>query len=81
MIFRNKTISCSFSYKANEKEYPEIHVAKKKIEKRSERGKKLTAKEKNDLWKAVIEKITYYKGQTGGEFQVTIYPKLNSIKG
>ena len=37
----------SMSYKANEKEYPEIHVAKKKIEKRSKREPKLTAKEKN----------------------------------
>lgn len=37
----------------------------------------LTAKEKNDLWKVVLEKVTYYKGETGGEFNITLYPKLN----
>ena len=36
----------------------------------------LTAKEKNDLWKIVLEKITYYKGETGGEIHIKIYPKL-----
>ena len=41
----------------------------------------LTPKEKNDLWKVVVEKITYYKGETGGEFHITIYPKLSNIKG
>lgn len=41
----------------------------------------LTPKEKNDLWKAVVEKITYYKGETGGEFHITIYPKLSNSKG
>lgn len=37
----------------------------------------LTPKEKNDLWKVVLEKVTYYKGETGGAFNVTIYPKLD----
>ena len=37
---------------------------------------KLTPREKNDLWKEVIEKVTYYKAETKGEFQITIYPKL-----
>ena len=41
----------------------------------------LSPKEKNDLWKAVVEKITYYKGETGGEFHITIYPKLSNTKG
>lgn len=41
----------------------------------------LTPKEKNDLWKVVLHKVTYYKGQTGGEFHITIYPKLNNSKG
>lgn len=36
----------------------------------------LTPREKNDLWKEVLEKITYYKNVKGGEFQITIYPKL-----
>lgn len=36
----------------------------------------LTPKEKNDLWKQVIQKITYYKNEKGGEFRITIYPKL-----
>ena len=36
----------------------------------------LTPKEKNDLWKQVLEKIVYYKNVKGGEFQITIYPKL-----
>lgn len=36
----------------------------------------LTPKEKNDLWKQVLEKITYYKNVKGGEFHITIYPKL-----
>ena len=36
----------------------------------------LTPKEKNDLWKQVLEKITYYKNVKGGEFYITIYPKL-----
>lgn len=48
----------------------------------------LTPKEKNDLWKEVLEKITYYKAEKKGEFHITIYPKLqknpqqlNNIKG
>ena len=36
----------------------------------------LTPKEKNELWKQVLEKITYYKKERGGEFTITIYPKL-----
>lgn len=36
----------------------------------------LTPKEKNDLWKEVLQKITYYKDKRGGEFHITIYPKL-----
>lgn len=36
----------------------------------------LTAKEKNALWKEVLEKITYSKTEKGGEFNITIYPKL-----
>jgi DNA invertase Pin-like site-specific DNA recombinase len=48
----------------------------------------LTAKEKNDLWKEVLERITYYKAEKKGELYITIYPKLqqnspkpNNIKG
>ena len=37
---------------------------------------RLTAREKNDLWREVLEKITFYKAERGGEFQITIYPKL-----
>ena len=36
----------------------------------------LTPKEKNDLWKEVLEKITYYKAEKKGGFHITIYPKL-----
>jgi len=36
----------------------------------------MTPKEKNELWKTVLEKITYYKKERGGEFTITIYPKL-----
>ena len=50
--------------------------------------KMLTAREKNNLWKEVLQGITYYKNKRGGEFQITIYPKLqqnppqpNSTKG
>lgn len=37
---------------------------------------KLTPREKNDLWKEVLEKVTYYKAETKGEFYITIYPRL-----
>ena len=36
----------------------------------------LTAKEKNDLWKEVLSKVTYRKTETKGRFDITIYPKL-----
>ena len=36
----------------------------------------LTPREKNDLWKEVLEKITYRKDVKGDEFHITIYPKL-----
>jgi site-specific DNA recombinase len=36
----------------------------------------MTPKEKNELWKQVLEKITYYKKERGGTFTITIYPKL-----
>jgi hypothetical protein len=36
----------------------------------------LTPREKNNLWKEVLQRITYYKNNRGGEFQITIYPKL-----
>ena len=36
----------------------------------------LTPKEKNSLWKTVLEKITYFRPETGGSFRVVIYPKL-----
>lgn len=36
----------------------------------------LTPKEKNDLWKEVLHKITYCKEKKKGEFHITIYPKL-----
>lgn len=37
---------------------------------------RLSPREKNDVWKEVLEKITYYKENRGGEFRITIYPKL-----
>ena len=37
---------------------------------------RLSPREKNDIWKEVLEKITYYKEKRGGEFRITIYPKL-----
>ena len=37
---------------------------------------RLTPREKNDIWKEVLEKITYYKEERGGEFRIVIYPKL-----
>jgi len=36
----------------------------------------LTPREKNDLWKEVLEGITYYKEERGDHFRITIYPKL-----
>lgn len=36
----------------------------------------LTPMEKNNLWKEVLQRITYYKNERGGEFHITIYPKL-----
>lgn len=36
----------------------------------------LTAKEKNQLWKEVLEKVTYSKTEKKGDFHITIYPKL-----
>jgi DNA invertase Pin-like site-specific DNA recombinase len=36
----------------------------------------LTAKEKNDLWKEVLYKVTYKKTEKKGRFDITIYPKL-----
>lgn len=36
----------------------------------------LTVREKNDLWKEVLEKVTFYKGERGGNFHITLYPKL-----
>lgn len=36
----------------------------------------LTPKEKNELWKQVLKKITYYKKERGGDFTINIYPKL-----
>lgn len=36
----------------------------------------LTPKEKNELWKQVLQKITYYKKERGGEIIVKIHPKL-----
>lgn len=36
----------------------------------------LTPREKNDLWKEVLQGITYYKAEKKGEFHITIYPKL-----
>lgn len=36
----------------------------------------LTAKEKNDLWKEVLHKVTYSKTEKKGKFDIVIYPKL-----
>lgn len=36
----------------------------------------LTGKEKNDLWKQVLSKVTYRKTEKGGRFDITLYPKL-----
>ena len=36
----------------------------------------MTPKEKNDLLKEIVEKITFFKKERGKEFTVTIYPKL-----
>lgn len=36
----------------------------------------LTPREKNDIWKEVLQKITYYKAERGDDFQIKIYPKL-----
>lgn len=37
----------------------------------------MTPKEKNDIWKEVVHKITYTKTETKGKFDVVIYPKLS----
>lgn len=37
---------------------------------------RLTPKEKNDLWKEILWKITYRKTEKKGKFDITIYPKL-----
>lgn len=36
----------------------------------------LTPKEKNDLWKEILWKVTYRKTEKKGKFDITIYPKL-----
>lgn len=36
----------------------------------------LTPRERNDIWKEVLHKITYYKADRGDDFQIKIYPKL-----
>lgn len=37
----------------------------------------MTPKEKNDLWKEVLHKVTYKKTEKKGKFDVVIYPKLS----
>lgn len=37
----------------------------------------LTPKEKNDLWKEVLHKVTYKKTEKKGRFDIVIYPKLS----
>ena len=37
----------------------------------------MTPKEKNDLWKEVLHKVTYKKTETRGKFEIVIYPKLS----
>ena len=37
----------------------------------------LTPKEKNDLWKEVLHKVTYKKTERKGKFEIVIYPKLS----
>jgi hypothetical protein len=37
----------------------------------------MTPREKNDLWKEVLHKVTYKKTVTRGKFEVVIYPKLS----
>ena len=62
------------------KEYKQTEITQENIipatQKLLDNYEMLTPKEKNDLWKQVLEKVTYYKGSTGGEFHITIYPKL-----
>ncbi len=36
----------------------------------------LTAKEKNDIWREIVEKITFRKTEKGGQFHIEIFPKL-----
>jgi hypothetical protein len=36
----------------------------------------LTPKEKNDLWKEVLYKVTFRKTEKKGRFDITIYPKI-----
>ncbi len=38
----------------------------------------LTPKEKNDLWKEVLHKVTYNKTEKKGKFEIVIYPKLSN---
>lgn len=38
----------------------------------------LTPKEKNDLWKEVLHKVTYKKTEKKGKFEIVIYPKLSN---
>lgn len=37
----------------------------------------MTPKEKNDLWKEVLHKVTYKKTEARGKFEIVIYPKLS----
>lgn len=37
----------------------------------------MTPKEKNDLWKEVLHKVTFKKTETRGKFEIVIYPKLS----
>lgn len=37
----------------------------------------LTPKEKNDLWKEVLHKVTFTKTEKKGKFEIVLYPKLS----
>lgn len=39
----------------------------------------LNPKEKNELWKQVLEKIIYYREVKKGDFELQIYPKIPSL--
>lgn len=60
----------------HEEESAQVNIIPK-TQKLLDNYEELTPKEKNDLWKEVLHKVTYKKTERGGKFEIVIYPKLS----